>query len=351
MGVQNLIEQKVTCGSTSLPAHALNLGQFLNQPFPLGHNLGSICPHDGQAPVPQRRLRKRARGASDVVRGLHAVQHAGNGRGGEGGAEADAGHAKGLGQGLHDDKIGVLGDELGEGRVPGRKVNVCLVEDHDAGPRRVVEDLDYMFLGEEGAGRVAGGAKVGQLDVGLAGQGGGHGGDVEGELGGGREGHLDDVDVVDLGGHGVHAVRRGARQDAVLAGDAEAAQQGVDGLVAADADEQVLGADGLGGVGVRVAQPAEQLLQLGLVRVGVSVQTERIEAAEGRAGVLNGGWVEGRSVGVLVGVEEHVGAVVLVVTACVRASRFVRRGGSFFCLLSCTAVRLQRQDVGSRAGF
>jgi len=71
---------------------------------------------------------------------------------------------------------------------------------------------------------------------------------------------------------GVHAVGGRADEDAVDAGHAEAPQQGVDGLIAADADEQVVRGEGLLGVGVGRPQVAEQLLEVGLVRVRVPVQ-------------------------------------------------------------------------------
>jgi len=66
-------------------------------------------------------------------------------------------------------------------------------------------------------------------------------------------------------------------------------------------------------VGVRVAQCAEPLLEMGLVRIRVAVEAEDVYLGRpGAAGLLPG---DGRPVGILVGVEEDVGAVVLVVAA------------------------------------
>lgn len=60
-----------------------------------------------------------------------------------------------------------------------------------------------------------------------------------------------------------------------------------------------------------VAELAEEALQIGLVRVGVAVETEVVDL---RGGGCDGGG-EGGADGVLVGVEEDVLAVVFVVTA------------------------------------
>lgn len=62
-----------------------------------------------------------------------------------------------------------------------------------------------------------------------------------------------------------------------------------------------------------IPQVAEELLQVVLVRIGVSVKAEEIDV-EGRSA---GGYraIERRAKSVLVGVEEDVGAVVLVVAA------------------------------------
>jgi len=64
-------------------------------------------------------------------------------------------------------------------------------------------------------------------------------------------------------------------------------------------------------VGVGVAEGAEEGLQVVLVRVGVAVEAEEVDLGGGRGG--DGGEGERRAVGILVGVEEDVGAVVFVV--------------------------------------
>ena len=74
------------------------------------------------------------------------------------------------------------------------------------------------------------------------------------EVVGGVEGHFDDADVVDLGGHGVHAVGGWAGEDFVAARDAEGAEEGVDCFVAAYADEEVGGGEILFRVDVGVAE-------------------------------------------------------------------------------------------------
>jgi len=74
------------------------------------------------------------------------------------------------------------------------------------------------------------------------------------------ERHLDDLDVVNLGAHAVHAIRRRAHEHAVPAGRAGDAEQEVDHLVRADAEEDV------GGRGDR-AEVADQVLE-GEVRGG-----------------------------------------------------------------------------------
>lgn len=63
----------------------------------------------------------------------------------------------------------------------------------------------------------------------------------------------------------VHAVCGRADEDAVARGDAERAEEGVDGFVAADACEEVGGCEGSRGVRVCVAEVAEELLEVVLV--------------------------------------------------------------------------------------
>ena len=209
----------------------------------------------------------------------------------------------------------MVGGELGEGGAVRGEVDVGLVHDDDAVPGRVGEDLLDVGFGEQGAGGVARGAEVDELDAVVAvGEGGGDGGDVNGKVGRGEKRDLNEADVVDGGGDGVHAVRRGADENGVAAGDAEAAQQGVDGLVAADADEQVIRRDGARRVVVGVSEVAEELLELALVRVRVAVQAQEVDGLGGGGpGGERGVW-KGRAVGILVGVEEDICAVVFVVT-------------------------------------
>lgn len=154
---------------------------------------------------------------------------------------------------------------------------------------------------------VAGGAKVDELDLLRAGGGENSGDSIDIGREVGLQVDLDDLDVVDLGGDGVHSVGRRAGQDLVLAGDTEHAEEGVDTFVRADTEEHVLGLDGFSGLHRArrgdVAKVAELLLELNLVRVRVTV--------EGSIVVGSG---EGGSEGVLVGVEENVASIVLVVT-------------------------------------
>ena len=67
--------------------------------------------------LPPVRLFRRAVWGGDVVGGFEVVEQGGDGRRSEGGAETDAGHAKGFREGLHDNEVGILGDELGKGSV------------------------------------------------------------------------------------------------------------------------------------------------------------------------------------------------------------------------------------------
>jgi len=309
--IQDLNKQKITRLPAPEPSNPLHPRQLPHQPLPLLNDPLQIPPHDSQTTLAQRAPRQRARRAADVVRGLEAIEEARDGLAGEGDAEADASEPKGLAEGLHDDEVIPLGNPLGEAGALGREVDVSLVDDDDAVPGGVLEDGLDLGPGDQRAGGVAGGADVDELDGGVGGEGGGDGGDVEGEFGGGGQRHLDEADVVDLRGDAVHAVGGGADEDLIAGGDAETAQQGVDGLVAPDAHKQVCRADGLGSVGVGVAEGAEEGLQVVLVRVGVAVEAEEVDLGGGRGG--DGGEGERRAVGILVGVEEDVGAVVFVV--------------------------------------
>lgn len=113
------------------------------------------------------------------------------------------------------------------------------------------------------------------------------------------EGTLDDVNVVDVGADIVHAVRGRGDHDGIPGGDAEDADEQVDGLVGADADEDLVGPD---------AAPIRPvaLLKRDLIRAGVALEGEgvvvRVEGVGGEAGGAQG---------VLVGVEEDAGGVVV----------------------------------------
>lgn len=323
--VEHLEEQEVTLGATAQTANTGYLGQLCQDAVTLGENLGTVVAHDCQALLGDGVGCEGASRTGDVVGGFEAVEEAGNRGGGEGGTETDAGQAKGLGQGLHDNKVGELRHPLGEGRIFRSKVDVGLIEDHDAVPCGVVEDLLDIRLCEDRAGGVARRANVHKLDVRLVGERVEDLRDIERERRGRQQGDLDDGDVVDLGRHGVHAVGGRAGEDAVAAGHAEAAQQGVDGLVTADSDEEVIGRERLRSVGVRVAQGAKLLLQIGLVGVGIAVQAEEVdvEAAAGSRGNIG---AKRRPKGVLVGVKKNVGAVVLVVAVAVGQSVWFSRG-------------------------
>lgn len=251
--IEHLEQQEIALGTTAKTAHAGNRSNLLDDSVALGNDLGPVGFHDGEARRADGGVGEGAGRAGDVVRRLEAVEQRGNGRGGKGHAETDAGHAKGLGEGLHHDQVGVLGHQLGEGGVFGRKVDVGLVKHDDAVPRRVVEQRHDIGLVQQRAGGIARRAEIGNLDGRVGRERGRDGGHVEAKRGRGQQRHFDNGNVVDLRRDGVHAVCRGACQDAVLAGDAEAAQQGVDGLVAADTDEEVGRRERLFGVGVGVA--------------------------------------------------------------------------------------------------
>lgn len=211
----------------------------------------------------------------------------------------------------------MLEDPLGEGGgFGGGEVDVGFVDDDEAVPGRVGEEGGDVGFREEGAGGVAWGAEVEKFDGGGfrgGGEEGEDGGEVEGEGRGGEERDFDEGDVVDLRGDRVHAVGRGADEDAVEPRAAEGAEEGVDGFVGADAEEEVGGGQGEGAVRVGVAEGAEGGFEGRLVGVGVAVEGVEVEGWAGAVAGGDGGGGEGRAVGVFVGVEEDVGAVVLVV--------------------------------------
>ena len=77
--------------------------------------------------------------------------------------------------------------------------------------------------------------------------------------------HLHDIDVVYLRADAVHSVGRWAGQDLILAGCAEASEQGVDGFIGSDTDEEALGLEGFLCVVVGITEVAEELLKFDLV--------------------------------------------------------------------------------------
>lgn len=81
---------------------------------------------------------------------------------------------------------------------------------------------------------------------------------------------LDNLDVVDLGADAVHAVRGRAHECAVASRDARDAEQEVDDLVAADAEEEVVGRGD-------APQFAQALLDVVVGRGRVAVQVEVVE--------------------------------------------------------------------------
>jgi hypothetical protein len=68
-----------------------------------------------------------------------------------------------------------------------------------------------------------------------------------------------------LGGHAVHAVGGRADEDLLAAGDAESADERVDGFIGADADEEVVRGERFGGVVVGIAEGAELLFEVVLM--------------------------------------------------------------------------------------
>jgi hypothetical protein len=77
-----------------------------------------------------------------------------------------------------------------------------------------------------------------------------------------------------LCGHAVHAIGGRADEDFFAARDAKGANEGVDGFIGADADKEVVWSEGLGGVGVRIAECAKLLFEVDLVAVMLSVQLQ-----------------------------------------------------------------------------
>lgn len=252
--VQHLVQQEIALGSAVQPPNSGHLGQFLHQPLSLLDNQVLISSHDAEVLRAQRRARQLRRGVRNVVRRLHVVQDLGDGWVGKRSAQPDAREPKRLGQRLHDDQVGPLGDPLCQRGALGRKVNVRLVQHDDAVPVCLQDRLHVFFL-EQLPRRVARRAEVCELYAWVRGERFLDGGDVEVERGE-LEGHFDERDVVDLRGDAVHAVCGWACQDLLLAWGAESADERVDGFVRAHAYEEVLWADVLRRVGVSVAEVA-----------------------------------------------------------------------------------------------
>lgn len=318
--VQHLVQQEIGRLAAPQPAHPVNLGKLAEQPVPLLDQLPPVLPHLLQAFPAEGVLGDNRGEVVDVVRSLEAVEHPRDGLRGEGRAQADARKAERLGQGLHDDQVGPLEDPLGQAGALGSEVDVGFVQHHHAVPRRVLEDFLDVPLGEQRAGGVPGATEVNQLDCCVVVfSGGGQGRqdprDVEAEPRRGEEGHLDEGHVVHLRRDRVHPVRRGADQDRVPPRDAKGAEQGIDRLVRAHADEEVGRGQDERGVGMGVAEGAEEGFELGLVGVWVPVEREQVDFRSGGKGGFGGRRGDGGPVGVLVCVEEDVGAVIFVVTS------------------------------------
>ncbi len=109
-------------------------------------------------------------------------------------------------------------------------------------------------LADQVGGRVARGAKVDHLDRWVGGE------FCVDQVRLGVEGvrrvewDFEDANVVDGGGDGVHAVRGRTCENLVDAWGAESAEEGIDCLIAADADEEVVWCQGLLRVNVSVAE-------------------------------------------------------------------------------------------------
>jgi hypothetical protein len=67
--------------------------------------------------------------------------------------------------------------------------------------------------------------------------------------------------------HAIHAICGRANEDLLASGDTEGADEGVNGFIGADADEEVGWGEGLGGVMVGIAEGAELLFEVFLVAV------------------------------------------------------------------------------------
>lgn len=258
-------EEEVGVGAAQDAADARDLGELGKHALALPDDLLAVGARDGEVPRLQRGLGERAGRAGDVVRRLQAVQETGNLGAREGRSQSDAREAKGLAQRLHHHQVGPLRHPLREAGALGREVDVRLIDHDDAVPRRVLQHLLNVLFADQVGRRVPGRADVDKFDVLVCREGLVDLVRLQLEPVGDVQRHLDDAHIIDVGADGVHAVRRGAGEDLVLAGNAETSQQSVDGLVRADADEEVLGSQLLLRVRVGVAKLAEQLLELYLV--------------------------------------------------------------------------------------
>ena len=157
----------------------------------------------------------------------------------------------------------------------------------------MLEYLLHILLLQQRTGGVPWRAEICEFYSGIVRQRGRDGGHIELEAGSLKR-DFHEGDIIDLGGDAVHAVGGRAGEDLVLSGDAEGAEEGVDGFIGANAYKEVVGGEGLRGVSVRVAEVAEVLLEFDLVaayffqliwrmvvsqglRVGVSIQAEQVD--------------------------------------------------------------------------
>mmetsp|Transcript_2075 Transcript_2075/g.5490 ORF Transcript_2075/g.5490 Transcript_2075/m.5490 type:complete len:375 (+) Transcript_2075:1762-2886(+) len=246
--------------------------------------------------------RHLARQGVDVVGCLHVVHQLDDVGRTDAEAAPDAGESERLGQRLQDHDV-VVFFEQGDGRgVFAGEVDVGLVDDDQTGVLvRVGGDLFDVGQRDRLAGRITGTADKQQLR--LFGHCFHHLRDIQIELR--RQRRRYDGDVVDLGADLVHPVGRRRGQDVVpvsgaTTGRAENPHQQVDGLVGSDPDEDV------GRFEVVPAFPAEQLLQIGLVGIGIPLEGVGVVV-----GVQGLGRQGGRTEGVFVGVQQDAVGVVV----------------------------------------
>lgn len=86
------------------------------------------------------------------------------------------------------------------------------------------------------------------------------------------------------------------------------------------------------------------------IRIRVTIQPKQIDLDVGGIAVDEFAAViqcESGSVGVLIGIEENVGAVILVVTFEMKILAIENAAPSWQDLLSCTSIRLESKNIGS----